>query len=260
MSIVCKLNNPFPHLILYYSTSPTNKSSKVRGKLQYEKDKETLSRRQKQIEYGKNTLGYQRYIKLVPRSLFSLQCPSSICQSQYRSSIFLFLFRETREKRHPKTPPRHLRYSRRAWDGLVKVWRQKLHFWDPPKDGEETPTELPERWVIPSIHSHCGINYFLKLLALLVSWTCLSRPNSRLSPLSFYLISIIMCFPWFSSWTAEQSDDCSASMSDTTSERSIPSTPQSGRKSNRKCSQSDSECDTKESSTSFRNNVESVSA
>ncbi|XP_034244447.1 uncharacterized protein LOC117647066 [Thrips palmi] len=167
--------------IAHVSTSPTNKtnSPKPRGKLQYEKDKETLSRRQKQIEYGKNTLGYQRYIQLVPR--------------------------EKREKRHPKTPPRHLRYSRRAWDGLVKVWRQKLHFWDPPKDGEETPTELPESW-------------------------------------------------------DNMSDDCSASMSDTTSERSIPSTPQSGRKSSRKCSQSDSECDTKTSVTTFRSNVDSVSA
>lgn len=159
--------------IAHVSTSPTNKlnSPKARSKLQYEKDKETLARRQKQIEYGKNTLGYQRYSKLVPR--------------------------ETREKRHPKTPPRHLRYSRRAWDGLVKVWRQKLHFWDPPKDGEETPTELPESW-------------------------------------------------------DNMSDDCSASMSDTTSERSIPTTPQSGRKSNRKCSLSDSECDANSTETSTK--------
>ncbi|KAJ1521332.1 hypothetical protein ONE63_003008 [Megalurothrips usitatus] len=105
------------------STSRTSKtaSPKVRApKLQFETDKETLARRQKQIEYGKNTLGYQRYTKMVPK--------------------------DSREKRHPKTPPRHLRYSRRAWDGLVKVWRQKLHFWDPPKDGEETPTELPASW------------------------------------------------------------------------------------------------------------------
>lgn len=109
--------------IPHVSTSPPSKSGspKVRApKLQFETDKEVLGRRAKQVEYGKNTLGYQRYLEMVPK--------------------------EKREKKHPKTPPKHLKYSRRAWDGLVKVWRQKLHFWDPPKDGEEAPTEFPDNW------------------------------------------------------------------------------------------------------------------
>ena len=46
-------------------------------------------------------------------------------------------FREKRHKKHPSTPPKHLKYSRRAWDGLVRVWRQHLHFWDPPSNGTE---------------------------------------------------------------------------------------------------------------------------
>ncbi|KAK3925100.1 Histone RNA hairpin-binding protein [Frankliniella fusca] len=115
-------DSPAPK-IPHVSTSPPSRrgSPKVRvPKLQFETDKETLARRNKQIEYGKNTICYQRYLEMVPK--------------------------DKREKKHPKTPPKHLKYSRRAWDGLVKVWRQKLHFWDPPKDGEEAPTEFPDNW------------------------------------------------------------------------------------------------------------------
>lgn len=80
-------------------------SQSSRRPVEYERDIETLVRRQKQIDYGKNTLGYENYMRQVPR--------------------------EQRTKEHPKTPPKHIKYSRRAWDGLVRVWRKKLHCFDP---------------------------------------------------------------------------------------------------------------------------------
>uniref|UniRef100_T1HPA0 SLBP_RNA_bind domain-containing protein n=1 Tax=Rhodnius prolixus TaxID=13249 RepID=T1HPA0_RHOPR len=90
-----------------FRRSPTKK------KREPETDQDVIARRQKQIDYGKNTMGYERYRQLVPK--------------------------ESRTKMHPRTPPLNLKFSRRAWDGLVKVWRQRLHFWDPPSEGGGNP-------------------------------------------------------------------------------------------------------------------------
>ncbi|CAL6314562.1 unnamed protein product [Bathycoccus prasinos] len=54
-----------------------------------------------QIDYGKNTLGYAEYLKEVPKS--------------------------RRSRRHPKTPDISLKVSKRAFNGIVKRWRQALH-------------------------------------------------------------------------------------------------------------------------------------
>ncbi|XP_049278254.1 histone RNA hairpin-binding protein isoform X1 [Anopheles funestus] len=94
------------------SSSSGASSQNSRKQLEYETDEAVLVRRQKQIDYGKNTLGYENYIKQVPN-------------------------RQARTKEHPTTPQKHLKYSRRAWDGLIRVWRKQLHCFDPNNTAEE---------------------------------------------------------------------------------------------------------------------------
>lgn len=87
------------------SSSSGTSSHTSRKQVEYETDEAVLARRQKQIDYGKNTLGYENYIKQVPK--------------------------HSRTIEQPRTPQKQLKYSRRAWDGLVKIWRKKLHCYDP---------------------------------------------------------------------------------------------------------------------------------
>jgi len=69
-----------------------------------ETDPNVISRRAKQIEYGKGTAEYKEYIQTIAR--------------------------DERLPQHPKTPNMHRKYSRRAWDGLIRLWRCNLHIWD----------------------------------------------------------------------------------------------------------------------------------
>ena len=57
-----------------------------------------IKQRQKQIDLGKNTRAYDRYISLVPKA--------------------------KRRKDHPKTPNKYLNFSKRAFDGLIRLWRR----------------------------------------------------------------------------------------------------------------------------------------
>lgn len=80
-------------------------------------DDRRLEQRQKQVEYGKNTIGYDRYISLVPK--------------------------HARKKGDPVTPDRNLKCSKRCWDGLVRAWRRNLHVYDPTSSHESSSETLP---------------------------------------------------------------------------------------------------------------------
>jgi len=69
--------------------------------------KQQISFRKRQLSIGKNTWGYQNYIRAVCKNKRSLW--------------------------HPRTPDAMERISKRRFNGKVKVWRRKLHFWDAPR-------------------------------------------------------------------------------------------------------------------------------
>eukprot|EP00727_Mastigamoeba_balamuthi_P000088 m51a1_g10076 hypothetical protein (324) ;mRNA; r:39525-40967 len=88
------------------TTAPATRSlARFRQPRETEKDEKRLSQRQKQIDYGKNTLGYARYLAEVPR--------------------------EKRTREQPWTPDKAQMCSKRSWDGQIRKWRRMLHQWDP---------------------------------------------------------------------------------------------------------------------------------
>lgn len=73
-----------------------------------------INQRQKQIHFGKNTLGYQRYIQTVPKW--------------------------ERKPSDPVTPDKQ-KSSTRGWQGQIRLWRRALHVYDPPTEDTFTSAE-----------------------------------------------------------------------------------------------------------------------
>lgn len=75
------------------------------------KDQETdphkIQQRQKQIRFGKNTIGYDNYTKAVPKK-----------DRQFGNVM------------HPYTPDPYRRRSKREFDSIMHKWRRGLHQWD----------------------------------------------------------------------------------------------------------------------------------
>ena len=69
-----------------------------------EVDPDVLERRQKQIDYGKNTLAYKEYIAQVPKP-------------------------DRRPYKLPNTRNKKKKHSRRQWDGSIKAWKLQLYAW-----------------------------------------------------------------------------------------------------------------------------------
>jgi hypothetical protein len=78
----------------------------------FETDVHRLEQRQKQIDMGKSTPGYQLYVSRVPKA-----------KRDY----------ERRFTDHPLTPRKQIACSKRSWDGQVRKWRRLLHVYDGPE-------------------------------------------------------------------------------------------------------------------------------
>lgn len=78
-----------------------------------------MKQRKRMIEKGKNTVGYDQYVKRV---LKSQRKPRSLC--------------------YPTTPDHTDDIPNKRWLGLVRVWRKSLHQFDPPEMLQKTAKSL----------------------------------------------------------------------------------------------------------------------
>mmetsp|Transcript_33499 Transcript_33499/g.56264 ORF Transcript_33499/g.56264 Transcript_33499/m.56264 type:complete len:237 (+) Transcript_33499:363-1073(+) len=116
-------NAALPHReVTDYSAAfvlPSSDNESAKKEITKETDGHRLCQRLKQLDYGRNTLGYERYIETVPKHKRGRHNPS-----------------------HPMTPDVQQICSKRSWDGQVKKWRRELHAWDPEAGEEEERVDL----------------------------------------------------------------------------------------------------------------------
>ena len=81
------------------SKTSTNTCSQVFGKLDPAEFQRRIAQRRRAIQHGKNTTGYDEYLKQVPKDQ-----------------------RRPRSMKHPATPDHTLDIPTKRWQGLVKAW------------------------------------------------------------------------------------------------------------------------------------------
>eukprot|EP00742_Colponemidia_sp_Colp-10_P009233 GILJ01010053.1.p1 GENE.GILJ01010053.1~~GILJ01010053.1.p1 ORF type:complete len:192 (-),score=27.81 GILJ01010053.1:215-790(-) len=93
---------------------------KFKQDIAQETDPNRIAKRQKQVDFGKNTIGYDNYTKHVPREQRDIKLQYTL---------------------HPATPDVHQSCSKRAFDGQLAKWRRLLHLWDSGVPTAETVAE-----------------------------------------------------------------------------------------------------------------------
>lgn len=124
-----------------------------------ETDPHRLRQRQKQIDYGKNTLGYDRYIQQVPK--------------------------ERRRRTDPRTPDIHARISTKRFNGLVRAWRRRLHEFDPQDStvgaSSSSPSSFSSSLSLTSPSSTVGAPTYAAVVVAKTPGSCHDRSNTILS-------------------------------------------------------------------------------
>ncbi|KAI9217671.1 hypothetical protein BC828DRAFT_390563 [Blastocladiella britannica] len=117
-----------------------------------------LAQRQKQIDFGKNTIGYQNYSMAVPRYHYLVLYDSFIYSMKVWRSVH-FLFRQERKRGDPVTPTKESRCSTRTWVGQIRRWRRALHKWDNMNDQAfmQQKQELQQQQKQPPHYMHAHL-------------------------------------------------------------------------------------------------------
>lgn len=77
-----------------------------------------LAQRQKQIDFGKNTIGYEIYTQQQPKW--------------------------KRSRNDPWTPDKYKPCSTRSWQGQIRIWRRSLHKYDPMTSSSQQQQQFTE--------------------------------------------------------------------------------------------------------------------
>lgn len=78
-------------------------------------DEKTLARRTKEVDRAKEKPVYTRYVEEIPKH-------------------------KRVKGMHPKTPNKHINFSRRSWDTQVRLWKRSLYSWAGEEPSESTNT------------------------------------------------------------------------------------------------------------------------